>query len=915
MPSDAAVHPNQARHGASGRHPAKRVDKSCSGVEPSFFLLHERVACMTMKRAMAGAWFLLLAGGGCADPMNPAQAGDATDEQASRDENGDEIWSQAEASVIGGVCTATLGAKDKILVIDVVEGIDFATIKLAARAGDSALMVNGIPLQTGTPAKIVKVSDPKKVVIRDYIDGNDLVTGQSSTTVLLDLAVAGPSTVELQLRSIDGMTDRLLVRGTGAADQWSMKPTGEIVAGKTTISRVAPLGWATSGAFNKNEFGSMRVDLLLGGGADSWDGSKFLSNSAVPATGGYWNSSGVDGAAVSRTTFQEVYGNANGFPEMRDNASINVVGGTGSDTFTGGALNEIFYGGAGDDTFKSSGGGSDIALGGSGDDLFQPGSLGLATVKVGTVTASYQSLRSPPDFLDAGLGNDTLDFGAAGIADGMPMVTGWDLPEEPPSYGQAYAPPAKTTGKLNHVDIVSGANAEGWEGEWSELREKYLNDMGWETCFAQHCFNDTQFGVVGLNANSDFGSIGTPVIYTVSAFEKVVSPDTRVQFVGRGEPVTFVQSSKKFSDVISSGSIISYEKRSAAVTVDLSDPSGLAGELGEGDRVSRFLGVIGGGGADKLTASSACFGWICEFAQESWSPFGRWSRLEGRKGDDTLVGGSWHDDLIGGDGNDILRGNDGSDFLDGGAGLDELRGGAGHDLLDGGLGADKLDGGDGVDLVTYATRTKGVVIALNQQSSTSTFPTTPNPLTAVQGEPREGDVFFSIEGGFGGSGADRLVASDQTEPVQLLCGGAGSDTLVAAQRTVAIGGAGDDSFEVSSTSTEPHLYGDRPDNWEYLENGYGYNVGYWNSSPWVAREQLSDFFGGYEDMGATYWYVSFAQAGSDNGPDGDDYFYFANPLPGEGPMMEIRSCGGGTDLIDSSGGNVGYGQRCSLVDD
>jgi Ca2+-binding RTX toxin-like protein len=83
------------------------------------------------------------------------------------------------------------------------------------------------------------------------------------------------------------------------------------------------------------------------------------------------------------------------------------------------------------------------------------------------------------------------------------------------------------------------------------------------------------------------------------------------------------------------------------------------------------------------------------------------SRLEGRGGNDTLVGGGINTDtLLGGDGNDSLDGDGGNDVLDGGAGDDTLHGGRfddGRDTLTGGAGVDTFvfgDPHDGLDQIT-----------------------------------------------------------------------------------------------------------------------------------------------------------------------------------------------------------------------
>jgi Ca2+-binding RTX toxin-like protein len=77
-------------------------------------------------------------------------------------------------------------------------------------------------------------------------------------------------------------------------------------------------------------------------------------------------------------------------------------------------------------------------------------------------------------------------------------------------------------------------------------------------------------------------------------------------------------------------------------------------------------------------------------------------RLEGRDGNDTLVGGGWEDTLLGGEGNDSLLGFDLSDQLFGDAGDDTLNGSIDRDTLTGGTGADTfvLEDSTDQDLIT-----------------------------------------------------------------------------------------------------------------------------------------------------------------------------------------------------------------------
>ncbi|MBT3337813.1 MAG: hypothetical protein HN855_06660 [Anaerolineae bacterium] len=55
------------------------------------------------------------------------------------------------------------------------------------------------------------------------------------------------------------------------------------------------------------------------------------------------------------------------------------------------------------------------------------------------------------------------------------------------------------------------------------------------------------------------------------------------------------------------------------------------------------------------------------------------NKLNGKGGDDCIIGGTGNDTLDGGQGNDIILGGDGNDDLNGGQGNDYMDGGAGND--------------------------------------------------------------------------------------------------------------------------------------------------------------------------------------------------------------------------------------------
>jgi hypothetical protein len=71
--------------------------------------------------------------------------------------------------------------------------------------------------------------------------------------------------------------------------------------------------------------------------------------------------------------------------------------------------------------------------------------------------------------------------------------------------------------------------------------------------------------------------------------------------------------------------------------------------------------------------------------------------VEGGVGDDTVMGGSGRDRAEGGDGDDTVSGGADDDRVYGGSGKDKVFGDAGDDHVDGGSGDDMVEGGEGKD--------------------------------------------------------------------------------------------------------------------------------------------------------------------------------------------------------------------------
>ncbi len=188
--------------------------------------------------------------------------------------------------------------------------------------------------------------------------------------------------------------------------------------------------------------------------------------------------------------------------------------------------------------------------------------------------------------------------------------------------------------------------------------------------------------------------------------------------------------------------------------------------------------------------------------------------IDGRGGNDDLSGGAQNDVLIGGAGTDLLSGGEGDDYLAlgadhdylpggiggpapggayGGNGRDTLIGGAGHDALfgdagddeliidqDGGYEFDYVSGGEGVDVVSFERFLSGVSVDMTSNSG--------GGYTAVT----YGDGWVAIEGIKGSQHSDQLFGDananllrgldgndsiDGRDGADTIDGGLGADTI------------------------------------------------------------------------------------------------------------------------------------------
>jgi Ca2+-binding RTX toxin-like protein len=422
--------------------------------------------------------------------------------------------------------------------------------------------------------------------------------------------------------------------------------------------------------------------------------------------------------------------------------SDTLDGGDGSDTLNGGAGADVVDGGDGNDVVRG-GGGADTLRGGAGDD--QLVELSFSTVMQGLPEEELDG----PDVLDGGAGTDTLD---GNLGDDVIACTAESLQDAVSDSG----------GGVEVFDCSALGGGVTW-----------VAGSGIDRVIGT-AFDDVLSGALQLDGGAGddtltapasggtlMGGAGNDTLRGGAAADVLDGGDGADTLDGGdGDDVL---AGGAGGDVLRGGAgseTISYADRGGAVTVTRGDGAD-DGQVGEGDDVgSDIETIVGTPFADSLSAGST---------GATLAGGGGNDVLVGSPAGDAFDGGAGNDRLVSGGGDDTLTGGDGDDTLAAGPGVDQVDGGAGNDVLDGGDGADALLGGDGIDVVSYASRTKPVIVGIGIGRSND-------------GERNEkDDIGVDVEGVVGGRGNDRIVGSALAN---VLRGGSGND--------VVDGGAGND---------------------------------------------------------------------------------------------------------------------------
>jgi Ca2+-binding RTX toxin-like protein len=326
-----------------------------------------------------------------------------------------------------------------------------------------------------------------------------------------------------------------------------------------------------------------------------------------------------------------------------------IDGRGGNDTVIGGNLADTLHGGAGDDTVSGSHG-NDALFGDDGADKLN-GEDGNDMLDGG----------SGNDVLDGGWGSDTLIGG-----DGDDVLGGTSLHDvfgnlnAYSSYSSGSYKAYDATGYYYNPSLVQGNTYTGGKG----------NDTLNGTAGA-----DTYYFNQGEGQDVISERIGTDATDRLVFGEGITAADVTVSRNGTDLVLQLASGTDRVSIANwfggSSGSIDYQVER-----VEFSDGTvWLASDL-----TVKGLNVTGTDAAETLRGVTY-----------------QANAIDGRGGNDTVIGGNLADMLHGGSGDDTVSGSYGNDALFGDDGADKLNGDDGNDILDGGSGNDVLDGGWGSD--------------------------------------------------------------------------------------------------------------------------------------------------------------------------------------------------------------------------
>ncbi|WP_300588987.1 Hint domain-containing protein [Marivita sp.] len=537
--------------------------------------------------------------------------------------------------------------------------------------------------------------------------------------------------------------------------------------------------------------GDLGADRIAGDFKTVVDGT--AGNDTITLTSGF-----VDGDGDSVTAGDDFIHAGDGNDSVNsDNGNDIVDGGFGNDTIDGGNLNDTLYGGDGADSIIG-GDGNDSILGGDGDDHLQSGAgsdtvFGDAGNDVIAVSDDHDT-----NTIDGGSGYDQLAFATPTSTSGVTVVWAGDgtgtydfnttastgtFTGIEQSSGTLYADTYNASNDTAGVSVYSLDGNDTLTG--GSGADRLYGDAGNDSLVGG-AGNDTLDG--GAGADTIDGGYGDDTILGGTGNDSLTGAD--------GSDLFIVQDTFGLDTIIGGEGAVDLDTIDlTAVTtpVTVNYTGNEAGTITSGTNTITFSQI------EHLILTEGA-----DYVEPVADGVGAW--IEGRGGDDTILGGQGNDTIDGGDGNDYLEDLTGDDTILGGAGEDYLKVGRGNNLAVGGDGADTIfaiEGGadtleGGADADFFDIRTLGNVVITGGETTTAGG----RDVDRIDIGPDTAALTVNISGAEAGTISDGTSTITFTGIEELDLGG-GNDTVNGGFDTVGLtidGDDGNDVFNLSNTS-------------------------------------------------------------------------------------------------------------------
>ena len=400
-------------------------------------------------------------------------------------------------------------------------------------------------------------------------------------------------------------------------------------------------------------------------------------------------------ANISGTTGNDTIVGSNDNDFLAGNSgNDSITGGGGNDTVFGDAGNDWLEGGAGNDSLSGGGGQDDIVFrefGAANADVVA--SFATAWDRIQLDVAAFSAIGASGRFA----AGDVRFFAGAGATAGHDAddriiyntSTGqlfYDADGNGAGSAQLIATlqgaPALTAADINvfGTPTPSPTAINGTEGNDSIMgtpNDDTINGLGGDDTIDGNAGNDSITG--GAGNDSLIGSEGADTLIGGDGNDTLDGSRFRTDLTGPesmdgglGNDLFITEDNR--DTIIDAGGVDTVR----AFNINWTLAPGFENlEIWNGEVESRRDGI----GNDQNNLLDGTFGWHVF--------------LDGRAGDDTILGSVQEDTLLGGDGNDFIDSGQDFDSIDGGAGDDTLSGGfGGDDTITGGAGADhfRVDG-------------------------------------------------------------------------------------------------------------------------------------------------------------------------------------------------------------------------------